>query len=243
MSKPTDWGTNRTGIAGAMTEAKETMQGAVEGMRDASTDVESLARLRLEYSEGSEPLGTVPKPSDGANGNAPAIFLDLLGARLAFERSSVRLYELLLVKRNAARAHEGGPSREELEHIRDEELKHFGLVARALDQLGGDPTAVTPSAAVASVASSGILQVVSDPRTTLTEALTAVRMAELGDEEAWTSIAMMAERLGNDELAKHFRHALSQENQHVLKLRRWVDTATSGQAGLEPLPPELQAQA
>jgi hypothetical protein len=63
-------------------------------------------------------------------------------ARLAFERSGVRLYNLLIQK-HASRKPEGPPEETELQHIRDEELDH--MLEGWLLELGADPTMITPA--------------------------------------------------------------------------------------------------
>jgi hypothetical protein len=62
-----------------------------------------------------------------------SVLLDKLGERLAFERQGTRLYEGFLQKLAATPTeHDIGPSREELRHICDEELKHFKLLQKAI---------------------------------------------------------------------------------------------------------------
>jgi Mn-containing catalase len=70
-----------------------------------------------------------------------------------------------------------GPSSEDLNHIYIEELEHFKLLQKAIANLGGDATVQTPSADVVGVLSHGIVQVVSDPRTTIPQTLQAVLSA------------------------------------------------------------------
>jgi len=65
-------------------------------------------------------------------GEQPLLLLDKLGERLAFERAGTRLYEALLSKHDARRTFTGGPSRDEIAHIRDEELQHMQLVNDAI---------------------------------------------------------------------------------------------------------------
>ena len=174
---------------------------------------------------------------DAVRGKHPMVFLDLLGERLAFERTGTRLYDALLAKLEAAHEHPGGPTREDLERIRDEELQHFAMVKEALESLGADPTAMTPSADIAAVASEGLVEVLADPRTTLTEALKAILIAELADNDSWLVLADVAERLGHDELAGRFRSALVEEEDHLARVRSWLTAAVDGQAGLEPTAP------
>src|SRR4029079_7649936 len=129
-----------------------------------------------------------------------------------------------------------GPDRDDLESIRDDEIRHFGLLRDALISLGADPTAVTPSADIAGVASMGLLQVVTDPRTTLTEALKTMLIAELADNDSWLILCDMAERLGETDLAASFREALDPEERHLARLRAWVSADLDAQAGLEARP-------
>ncbi len=112
-------------------------------------------------------------------GKDPIIFLDKLGESLAFERTGTRLYEGLLDKFDAEGSWAGGPSRDELIHFHHEELAHFQMLRNAMVDLGGDPTSVTPSADVAGVTSEGVLKVVTDPRTSLSESLDALRASTL----------------------------------------------------------------
>jgi rubrerythrin len=245
--KPTDIGKNRTGAALSPVQVKEAIEGAREGVRHPSVDVSEVEKERVSFSADADPLGTMPPPATVkgaakavlqiAKGKNPTAFLDLLGARLAFERTGTRLYEALIVKFDAGHPHEGGPRREQLEHLRDEELAHFALLTRALKQLGADPTAVTPAADVHAVASSGIVQILADPRTTLSQALDVILTAELADNDAWAMLADYADQLGLDELAESFRTALAEESEHLRLVRGWVNAAFAGQLGIEPTRP------
>jgi hypothetical protein len=64
-------------------------------------------------------------------GESPTQLIDRLGARLAFERSGVRLYEALLSKLDASGIFDGGPSREDIERIVQDRVRVRALsVAR-----------------------------------------------------------------------------------------------------------------
>jgi rubrerythrin len=91
---------------------------------------------------------------------------------------------------------------------------------------------VTPSADVIGVASSGPLKVVSDPRVTLNEALKAALTAELVDNDSWLMLADVAERLGQDDIAADFRRALAEEEDHLARVRTWLNSAIEGEAGI-----------
>src|SRR6185312_13071857 len=113
-----------------------------------------IAQMRLEIARESEPVGSMPPPGTLKGvaktavtlikGESPTLFLNLLGERLAFERTGVRLYEAIIDKLPAFAANGGasGPSVTELREMQEEELRHVDVVRRAIEKLGGDPTAV-----------------------------------------------------------------------------------------------------
>ena len=107
------------------------------------------------------------------------------------------------------------------------------LLKGAIESLGGDPTAMTPAADVIGTAGSGWVQVLTDPRVTLTEALKVMLSVELTDNDAWQTLLDLAMGLGQDELADSFRQALEEEDEHLTRVRTWVALALSGQAGVE----------
>ncbi len=243
---PTDTGMNRTGAAMSPIDSKKMQDGNGHAQVPNDPNIERIADVRKAYSRNAEPLGTMPPPGNikgavrtaaGAmKGEKLSVFLDLLGERLAFERTGTRLYEALAAKLSAADVYPDGPRAADLKRIRDEEQAHFVMLVAALESLGGDPTAMTPSADVTAVASQGLLQVLADPRTTLTEALKTMLTAELTDNDAWQALVEYAEALGQDELANKFATALMQEQEHLADLRAWTRSAIGGQLGVE-LPP------
>lgn len=243
---PTEVGRNRTGIATSPKQADELIQDLEAATPQTSFDVTPIENVRSSQSSGAEPVGSSPPPVSlkgaaktilkAVKGEKPTVFLDQLGERLAFERQGVRLYEALISKLNAASVQHLGPTRGELERIRDQELEHFALLEDAFERLGGDPTAMTPSADIMSVATSGVLAVVSDTRTTLTEALKAVLIAELTDVEGWSLLRDLAAKFGEDELATEFQRAEREEEQHLILVRGWLAHAVEGQAGVDGEP-------
>ena len=96
------------------------------------------------------------------------------------------------------------------------------MLRRAIESLGSDPTAVTPSANIEATMSQGVLAVVVDPRTRLYEALQGILLAELADNEQWDSLIHVARHSGFDELAENFVRALRQEEEHLERVRRWL---------------------
>jgi rubrerythrin len=242
-TKPTDLGMNRTGIGTSPIESKKTIEGAREGTGPRSFNLSAIEALRVA-SASAPPVGTMPPPAtvkgaakaglEAVKGNRPNVFIDLLGDRLAFERTGVRLYEALAAKLVAADQAPTAPTRDEIEKIRDEELQHVAMLTAALETLGADPTVLTPTADICGVATSGILKVLTDSRSTFTHCLHAMHIAELADNEAWVMLADLAEELDHDEMAASFRVAVIDEGRHLDSVREWLLSALEGQAGVEP---------
>jgi len=231
VKEPTDLGMNRTGTGIHPINAKDMAKTAEECTLSPPGNESLIADLRISYITRSSVQGTMPPPAtvkgvvhaviEGLTTN-PAVFLDKLGERLGFERSGVRLYDGLLAKYDALGSYDGGPTRELLSEFREDELRHFHVLKSALESLGADPTAITPSANVASVEAMGIVQVINDPRTTLVQSLHAILVAELADTEGWELLIELATKLGHDGMGDDFRDAGRAEERHLAHVRQWV---------------------
>jgi rubrerythrin len=230
-------GKNRTGTATAKKLTEEMLEGTREFKPTSPGDESEVAKTRAEASRDAEPIGSIPPPASvkqavstaakAIKQEKPVLFLDQLGARLAFERTGVRLYEALLSKFDIYGSFEGGPTRGELEEIRDDELAHFQMLSDAIVGLGGDPTAVTPAADIQAVLSSGVPKILADARTTLTDGLEAILTAELVDNDSWEMLVDLAGIAGEEELVTRFAQALSDEQEHLANVRRWLSARRS----------------
>src|SRR5215212_8152760 len=205
---------NRTGMQTSPEMAEEIIEGANSAMPSSEGGVENIAESRGEYIAEGFPIGSMPMMPASEEGEADeeeagmAVFLDKLGERLAFERMGTRLYEALLNKCEMLGEMTPGPTLEQIEHIGREELEHFLLVNNAITELGGDPTVQTPCADMAGVASLGIMQVLTDPRSSMAQCLQAMLTAELTDNDGWQLLIKLADNLGHDELKAEFETAL-----------------------------------
>ena len=200
--------------------------------------------------------GAKAKAAGKPQGGLSSVLMDKVGERIAFERGGVRLYEALLAKYDAVSrtgdvlpaasdvhevAHaqglavlapvEGEAPAETLHRIRAEELAHFRMLCEAMTQLGGDPTAQTPCADVTATASMGIMQVLTDPRTTLAQCLNAILTAELTDNAGWELLIQLAEQAGEAELVGRFLGALAQEQEHLVTVKGWLTALVTQGAG------------
>jgi hypothetical protein len=233
MKASTQSGMNRTGMSISPVLSAELIEAALHTIPSARGDERGVAEVRKEYARDAEPIGTAP-PADGdpeqaegeADDPATARLLDKLGERLAFERTGVRLYQTLISKLESSDPLPGGPSLAELLHIEEEEHAHFELVKNAIESLGGDPTAVTPSADLTAVMSTGFLQVLSDPRTDLRQGLDAILVVELADNDGWSLLIKLCEEVDEPDLASQFSEALASEAEHLENVRRWLEAAT-----------------
>ncbi len=234
MKRPTDTGKNATGIAMSPVDSKKLVEYAQKSPAPPA-DEHALEEAREAFTSSSGVVGTIPPPTsfkglasvalDAIKGKKATVFIDRLGERAGFERTGTRLYEAMIAKFDALGGFDGGPTRDRLEEIRDEELAHLGMVEEAIEALGGDPTVMTPAADVAGVEGAGLVQVLTDPRTTLEQCLGALLVAELADNDGWNILASLAETMGHDQMADSFREALAEEAVHLADVRRWTAAA------------------
>jgi bacterioferritin (cytochrome b1) len=233
----TEMGGNRTGIQTAPELAKEMIEGAESLTLNGDGGPELAEAEREVYISEGFPVGSLPSLPFGAEPDADeetlaaAMLLDKLSERLAFERTGTRLYDALINKCEALGEEvSGGPDMATLREIRDEEHRHFLLLNEAVVSLGGDPTVQSPCADVAAVASTGILQVIVDPRTTVTQCLQALLTAELTDNAGWELLIDLADELGHTDLSEQFTVALENEQSHLVNVQTWLSNRVLAKA-------------
>lgn len=242
--QPTTTGSNRTGAATAEDGVREMLEANERWAPQQTPDTSLSDADRKLYISDSDPVGSIPPPvtiqgmlKTGLNkmmGERPEMLMDKIGERIAFERTGTRLYDALIVKYQALAETDGEPGlpvpldasaesvSDTLLRIRSEEHQHFLMLCEVMRSMGGDPTAQTPCADVIATASMGIMQVVTDPRTTLAQSLNAMLTAELTDNAGWELLISLAVDAGEDEIADRFRAALVEEEQHLVTVRTWV---------------------
>lgn len=219
---------NRTGMQTSPDLAEELVEGVSNAAPSSEGGPEVIAEGRVDYIAEGFPMGSMPSMpvSEEADADedqaAMAVLLDKLSERLAFERMGVRLYEALLNKCETLGEQSPGPTLEQIKHIGTEELEHFLLLNETIEELGGDPTVESPSADIAGVASMGIMQVLTDPRTSMPQSLQALLTAELTDNAGWELLIELASNLGYDDMRQEFETALAHEEEHLQNVRDWL---------------------
>jgi hypothetical protein len=241
-SEPTDLGMNRTGIATSPIDTPRMVEAAMEITVMPEGAGEALNMRRSYAAESPAPIGSMPPPVtpkgmgkaalQALKGNKATVLLDKMGERLAFERTGTRLYEALLVKVAGSGAAGVGPMAADLEELRAEELRHFELVQRHLVRMGADPTVQTPCADLAGVQAMGVLQVLTDPRTTLSQCLNAILTTELADTAGWELLARLARESGETDMATEFEVAHVTEQQHDVRVKTWLQELIFTDAGV-----------
>jgi len=203
--------------------------------------------------------GAMKKVESKLKGVSPTLLMDKIGERIAFERTGTRLYDALISKYLAlsngdGNAHQdvlpsvqtlGEPTvettagaditaetaLETLRRLRSEELQHFHMLSECMQLLGGDPTATTPCADVTAVASMGLMQAITDPRTTLAQCLNTLLTAELTDNAGWELLIQLAADAAQDDLSERFTLALAQEQEHLWAVKAWLQVLLADEAG------------
>lgn len=237
MQNATHLGLNRTGADMSPLDAKSMQAYADDNSPSQLADPVNdpgITTIRSEYILEAERIGSVPLPGSlsGAvgtgvsklSGKNPEVLIDKLGERLAFERTGVRLYQALIDKVNASGQIESSPlALADLERIRDQELQHMQLLTAVIADMGADPTAETPCADVAGVTASGVLQILTDPRTSIAQCLSAILTAELTDHASWSLLVRLGKTVSiDDDALTKFSAAFQQEEEHVQLVQQWL---------------------
>lgn len=180
-----------------------------------------LARLESETQK-----DVVKATVDRLKGDHSEVLIDKLGERLAFERMGTCLYEQLIQKCQNDTAASEIVSVSTLEQFRNEEAKHFRLLQKIMHELGADPTSATPGADAMGVATSGILEVMTEPRTSVSQSLQALLSAEATDSIGWELLTELCEELSLHDYIQDFERALEQEARHLEQIQEYLRRLT-----------------
>ena len=174
MKQTATVGTNRTGVAVAPERLQEMLSGMEEFPPSAQGNAQEIAQVRIAYAQLAEPPGSVPLPPTLKGKIATTVqaikeeqFSSWTSSGSGWRssgraRASMKPWSRSMTPMAASRAARAGT-------ISSTCCRNTGatMLQAAIEQLGGDPTAVTPSANLQATAAHGIQKVVVDPRTTL----------------------------------------------------------------------------
>ena len=78
----------------------------------------------------------------------------------------------------------------------------------------------------------GIMQVLTDPRSSMPQCLTALMTAELTDNAGWELLIELADGLGYNDMKQEFESALVHEEEHLQNVRDWLSDMVLDKAQL-----------
>jgi hypothetical protein len=229
-------GMNKTGVQMSPLNTKRMLEEDQRILtRGQPGDETQMAELRQGYIRESNGYGSIPVPAtlkgmaatalDMMKGDRPQILIDKLAERLAMERTATRLYDALLTKLAVVGEGTLSINTEDVASIRGDEARHALLIAEAIASIGGDPTAMTPSADNVGVEAMGLVQVLNDPRSSLAQSLHALLTAELSDGVGWETLIALAHEMGHRDMVDGFSDALLQERKHQAMIQSWYEEA------------------
>lgn len=149
--------------------------------------------------------------------------LDLLTARLHFERIGVKLYDSVLAKVEKTGDENILRMADELRSYRDEEKEHRDWLEQQIRALGGDPQATTEMTLVEETESEGIGKIILDGDNAVPHCLHALLAAELADNAGWDLLVQLADDVGDREAKREFKKRLHEEEHHLLFVRRAME--------------------
>jgi hypothetical protein len=147
--------------------------------------------------------------------------LDVLGARLGFERTAVRLYDRVIERMERHAEPRYHPIIAQLRQIRDEEKEHEEWIEAQIRALGGSPEIATEMAELEREEESGIEHIIDsdDKPIHLVHALLAF---ELADNAGWDVLVKLADDVGDRTAKLQFARRLGEEAKHLLFMREVV---------------------
>ncbi len=237
-------GLNKTGVQMSPILTKEMLRGVESLMlSEQNNSYEGFDALRTASIQTAEPIGSIPLPLtlkgvfktgiESVTGKNASLYIDKMGDRLSFERAGVRLYDAILRKCRNPPTDVPKEVVERLEEIRDQELKHMLLLKKSIEEIGADPTAMTPSADVSGVINMGLVQTLNDPRTSMAHCLGALLFLELSDNESWDALIELTESMGDMDSSQLYRAIKLEEDKHLIDIRRFHRAATQNEMGVQ----------
>lgn len=146
--------------------------------------------------------------------------LDLLTARVNFERVVVKLYDRVISRIEATGDTNFMRMMDELRKHRNEEKEHEEWLEEQIRRFGGDAHGTTEMSKLEETESAGIEKIILNGDPQLSHAMHALLMAELADNAGWDLLARLAAQAHDGEAKRAFRKRLYEEVDHLAFMRK-----------------------
>jgi rubrerythrin len=146
--------------------------------------------------------------------------LDLLTARVSFERFAVKLYDRVISRVEATGDGDFMRMMDELRKHRNEEKEHEEWLEQQIRRFGGDAHGTTEMSTLEGTESEGIERIILDGDPRLSHAMHALLVAELADNAGWDLLVKLAAEAHDGEAKRAFRKRLYEEVDHLAFLRK-----------------------
>lgn len=153
--------------------------------------------------------------------NRPKV-IDLLTARLTFERVGVKLYDSIIAKLQASGDTQAQRMLDTLKEHRDEEKEHEEWLEEQIRALGADAHGMTEMSELETRESKGIEDVILDGDNEISHLMHALLTAELADNAGWDLLVTLADEAGDRDAKRAFKKRLHEEEEHLIFTRRAV---------------------
>ena len=153
--------------------------------------------------------------------NRPKV-IDLLTARLTFERVGVKLYDAIIGKVQIIGDAQAQRMLDQLQEHRDEEKEHEEWLEEQIRALGADAHGTSEMSELETRESKGIEDVILDGDNEISHLMHALLTAELADNAGWDLLVSLADEAGDRDAKKAFKKRLHEEEEHLIFARRAV---------------------
>jgi bacterioferritin (cytochrome b1) len=148
--------------------------------------------------------------------------LDLLIARMNFERAGVKLYDSVIAKLQAQSDSSLLRLLDKLHEHRNEEKEHEEWLEAQVRALGGDAHGSSDMARLEERESKGIEDIILDGDNEAAHFFHALLAAELADNAGRDLLVELADQAGDRDAKRAFKKRLHQEMEHLLFVRRVI---------------------
>lgn len=151
----------------------------------------------------------------------PNKLLDLLNERLTFERTAVKLYDLVLTRMKKSQDRTMLAMVAAMTKHRNEEKEHEEWLEDRVRELGSDAHSVTELSDLVDRESRGLMEVISTDEE-LPHLFHALLAAELVDDTGWKLLLQLADEAGDDDARRELRKRALEEEEHLVYVRSIV---------------------